>query len=234
MLYMRTPGKSLHPASCLPTIMRITCGFGNLSKQLMQEIAAPRFGLTPDLVEGVLIASFFHDLGMAQSTREDHGRLGRELCQSWFSESVHRPPAEFASILEAIEQHDTKEARIYPEAGTPPGILGILSVADDLEAMGIIGIYRFAEIYLLRDIPLELLGSRILENAEKRIRNLTTSGIFSRTMGEHRQQFEELTHFYTQYQQQWVSVEGPETVAVGQLGVINYIRKRSLEGKSPA
>lgn len=203
----------------------------NLSKQLMHEIAAPQHGLTPDLVEGVLIASMFHDLGMAQSTREDHGRLGRELCQSWFSENGHSPPAEFESILAAIELHDTKEARIYPEAGTPPGILGILSVADDLEAMGIIGVYRYAEIYLLREIPLELLGSRVLENAEKRIRNLTSSGSFAGVMEEYQQQFEELMRFYTEYTEQWLSVEDPETVTGGQLGVIHYIRKRSLEGK---
>ncbi len=37
--------------------------------------------------------------------------------------------------------------------------LGILSVADDLEAMGTIGIYRYAEIYLLRDISLENWGN---------------------------------------------------------------------------
>ena len=197
----------------------------------MHEIADTHQALTPALVEGVLIASLFHDLGMAQSTREDHGRLGRELCQSWFSESGHRPPAEFESILAAIELHDTKEARIYPESGTPPGILAILSVADDLEAMGIIGIYRYAEIYLLRGIPLELLATRVLENAEKRIRNLTGSGIFARAMEEYQQQFEELTRFYTQYKQQWLSEEDPETVSEGQLGVINYIRKRSLGAK---
>ena len=203
----------------------------NLSKRLLQDIDTIQHPLSPALVDGVLIASFFHDLGMAQSTREDHGRLGRDLCQSWFSESGHSPPAEFETILEAIEWHDTKEARIYPEAGSPPGILGILSVADDLEAMGVIGIYRYAEIYLLRGIPLALLGTRVLENAGKRIRNLTSPGIFTQVMEEYQQQFEELTRFYTQYNRQWLSVEEPERAEQGQLGVIHYIRKRSLEGK---
>ena len=178
-----------------------------------------------------MIASFFHDLGMAQSPREDHGRLGRELCQSWFSERGHNPPAGMESILEAIEWHDTKEARIYPKAGSPPGILGILSVADDLEAMGIIGIYRYAEIYLLRGIPMAHLGTRVLENAEKRIRNLTSPGIFAKVMDDYQQQFAELTRFYRRYNQQWLSVEEPEMAEEGQVGVINYIRKRSLGGK---
>ena len=165
-----------------------------------------------------MIASFFHDLGMAQSPREDHGRLGRELCQSWFSESGHNPPAGMESILEAIEWHDTKEARIYPKAGSPPGILGILSVADDLEAMGIIGIYRYAEIYLLRGIPMAHLGTRVLENAEKRIRNLTSPGIFAKVMDDYQQQFVELTRFYRRYNQQWLSVEEPEMAEEGQVG----------------
>jgi len=203
----------------------------NLSKKLLHEIADLHQALTPSLVEGVLIASLFHDLGMALSIREDHGRLGSELCQSWFSESGHHPPAGFESILAAIELHDSKEARIYPKAGTSPGILEILSVADDLEAMGTIGIYRYAEIYLLRGIPLKLLGIRVLENADKRIRNLTSSGIFAGVMVEYQPQFEELTRFYTHYRHQWLSVKEPETSEEGQLGVINYIRKRSLGNK---
>ena len=205
----------------------------NISKQLLKEIAVLDSSLTPALVEGVLIAALFHDLGMAQSTREDHGRLGRELCRSWFSESGHPPPPEFDGILEAIELHDRKEARFYPDpqTGTSAGILGILSVADDLEAMGAIGIYRYAEIYLLRGLALEDLGNRILENAADRFLNLSSSGIGTRIIEEYRKQFDELTRFYNLYNRQLKEVDRADSILEGQLGVINYIRSHGIGKK---
>ena len=196
-------------------------------------MASPPSSLSPALVEGVLIATLFHDLGMVQSTREDHGSLGKELCRTWFSDSGHTPPGNFDRILEAIEMHDRKEARIYPdkESGRSPGILGILSVADDLEAMGVIGIYRYAEIYLCRGVALEKLGMLILENAEQRFRNLSSSGIAPKVIGEYKQEFDVLIRFFTRYMQQLQETDQPEKAADGQLGVINYIRTRSIEQK---
>jgi len=200
----------------------------NLAKQLLKEISSSHSSLTQARVEGVLIAALFHDLGMAQSTREDHGRLGKELCISWFSANGHPHPPGFDQILEAIEMHDRKEARIYPGAESSPGILNILSVADDLEAMGVIGIYRYAEIYLLRGIPMEDLGVRILENAEHRIRNLTASGFGSGIIGQYQNQFDELTSFYKEYIRQLQGEEQAEKVMEGHLGVINYIRSQGI------
>lgn len=205
----------------------------NISKQLMKEIASSGSFLTPVLVEGVLIASFFHDLGMVESIREDHGRLGRQLCQSWFSESGKKAPAGFAGILEAIEKHDRKQALIYqdPEMESSPGILAILSVADDLEAMGVIGIYRYAEIYLLRDLSLEDLGQRILENAGDRFSRLHASGTASWIPEEYIQQYEELIHFYQQYNTQLQTADQAGEVLEGPVGVINYIRNAGLTRK---
>jgi len=205
----------------------------NISKQLMKEIASSGSFLTPELVEGVLIASFFHDLGMVESIREDHGRLGRLLCQSWFSESGQVPPAGFAGILEAIEMHDRKQARIYqdPEMVSSPGILAILSVADDLEAMGVIGIYRYAEIYLLRDIPLKDLGHRILVNAEHRFSRLHASGTASWIPGGYSQQYDELIHFYHLFNSQLQTADQAGEVLEGPVGVINYIRNPGLTRK---
>lgn len=203
----------------------------NISKQLLKEISTLHSFLTPAMVEGVLIASFFHDLGMVESTREDHGNLGMELCRSWFSENAYPAPSNFDRILEAIELHDRKEARIYPAAGTPPGILGILSVADDLEALGLIGIYRYAEIYLCRGISLEHLGTRIRENAEHRFSNLSSSPLAPGIIGEYEKQFHELTRFYAGYMQELQEVDQPEKSLDGHLGVINYIRTRGISQK---
>jgi HD superfamily phosphodiesterase len=205
----------------------------NIAKQILREMANTHSTLSPSLVEGVLISCFFHDLGMVQSTREDHGILGKDLCRLWFSENDRTPPPSFERILYAIEIHDRKEARYYsdPESAGSPGILGILAVADDLEAMGVIGIYRYAEIYLHRGISLEELGTRILANANQRFNNLLSSGMFPRTIQKYRVQFDELRNFFIQYNLQLKQVKNAEKIREGQLGVINYIRTRSMEGK---
>lgn len=199
----------------------------NLSKTLLREIASFNSQIDQSLVEGVLIASFFHDLGMAYSTREDHGRLGRDHCQSWFIDSGREQPERFEEVLEAIELHDRKDVQIYTPFNrkTPPEILGILSVADDLEALGTIGIFRYAEIYLLREIPLMELGNRILQNAQTRFENLLTGCRLCKGVEEEsREQYDELRLFFEQYNLQLERTSKPETVISGPLGVINYIR----------
>jgi HD superfamily phosphodiesterase len=203
----------------------------NLCKTLLREIDSFNTLTDQTLVDGILIAAFFHDLGMAFSTREDHGRFGSELCKSWFRETGKDKPERFEEILRAIELHDRKDVQIYTTFSLekPPEILGILSVADDLEAMGVIGIYRYAEIYLERGIPLEELGTRVLENAAKRFKNLSEGcRLCVQLVVEYRQQYDELRQFFEQYNLQLKGTSKPDTVFSGQLGVINYIRTPGL------
>jgi hypothetical protein len=97
--------------------------------------------------------------------------------------------------------------------------------------MGVIGIYRYAEIYLQRGIPLENLGDRILENAEKRFLNLTSSCQCTKVIGEYRKQFDELTRFFNLYNKQLQKVDQHNAVLEGELGVINYIRTHGMAKK---
>ncbi len=225
--------KALFPDNLLPSHdhshhMRVW----NLCKALLNEIATFNSKMDQSLVEGVLIAAFFHDLGMATSTREDHGMLGRELCKSWLGHKGKVRPERKEEILRAIELHDRKDVQIYtsfsPE--TPPEILTFLSVADDLEALGIIGVYRYAEIYLKRGIPLEELGTRILANVKTRFEHLSEGcRLCDRLLEKYRQQYEELCLFFEQYNLQLKAVSQTDSVNTGPLGVINYIRKHGLD-----
>ena len=204
----------------------------NLCKTLLREIATFNSRMDHALVDGVLISAFFHDLGMASSTREDHGRLSRESCEKWFRDTGREVPERYEEILRAIELHDRKEEQIYksfqPEA--TPEILGILSVADDLEALGTIGIFRYAEIYLMRGVPLEELGSRILENAKTRFEKLVTACQLCHSLIEACwKQYDELCNFYVQYESQLREVSRADTVSSGPLGVINYIRRQGMD-----
>jgi HD superfamily phosphodiesterase len=204
----------------------------NLSKTLLREIATFNSTIDQSLVEGILIAAFFHDLGMVYSTRVDHGHLGVELCLEWFKAKDRDRPENFDEILRAIELHDRKDEQIHSsfQRETPPEILGIISVADDLEAMGIIGIYRYAEIYLRRGISLEELGDRILENASARFENLSRACLLcGRVIENYRQQYEELRLFFEAYKHQLLTVSQADTVSSGPLGVINYIRTPGRE-----
>jgi len=199
----------------------------NLCKTLLYEVGSFNAAIDQALVEGLLIATFFHDLGMVYSTRVDHGHLGVELCLKWFRSSAREEPENFDEILRAIELHDRKGEQIHGsfQRETTPEILTFLSVADDMEAMGIIGIYRYAEIYLRRDISLEELGERILENASARFAYLSRACLLCDRVRESiGQKYDVLRIFYEKYNHQLLSVSQADRVSSGPLGVINYIR----------
>ena len=203
--------------------------------RVWQQSKAVLLALTPQgstmdasLAEGILIASLFHDLGMVVSTREDHGRLGKENCISWFKASGREVPERYDEILRAIELHDRKDVRITGslQPGSPHGILSILSVADDLDAMGIIGIYRYAEIYLQRGTPLEALGTRILQNAGKRYDNLSLAlAHCPDLLNRCQEQYGILRRFYEAYNDQLHACKNALRESSGPLGVINYIHR---------
>lgn len=204
----------------------------NICRELLTAIGNTRPTLDPTLVEGTLVAAYFHDLGMARSTREDHGFLGRGLCEDYFKDQV-RLPARFPEILEAIELHDIKEKKVYAgiRPGMPPGILDLLSIADDLEAFGTIGIYRYAEIYLKRGTGLRDLGIRILGNASRRFRFfLEGCGQFPGLVSKYQWQYGELVSFFDLYNQQLLTGPDPQEVFHGHLGVVNLIRTLTVEG----
>lgn len=206
----------------------------NICKLLLKELSPLNARLDEVLVEGLLIAAWFHDLGMVQSTREDHGKLGKELCETWFLNQGKKKPELFTEILNAIQWHDNKKDGAYSalHMNSRPGILSLLCMADDLEAMGTIGVYRYAEIYLMRKLELSELGTRILENAEVRYENLTQScSLCKSLMRTYMIQYEILQNFYLEYNTQLLRELSPEHVYAGPLGVINYIRTLGMEEK---
>jgi HD superfamily phosphodiesterase len=186
------------------------------------------------LVQGVIIAAFFHDTGMVRSIGLEHGPLGKEICLSFFREREKRnnlaPPARFPEILEAIEKHDSKDQLAY-RGDNSPDILGILSVADDLEAMGTIGIYRYSEIYLKRGISMRDLGVSILKNSAERYRNISREyDLCIDLRNEFRQKYDTLVSFFDMYNRQLLATPSAEDTLIGHIGVINQIRRLSVEG----
>ena len=121
----------------------------------------------------LMIAVFFHDTGLCISPGPDHGKYSREICEKFLAEEKIQIPINTCEILEAIEYRDDKSyIRNNPLVQNQHiNISGILNVSDDLDAFGICGVFRYAEIYLLRNIkPIDLAG-KIIPNLNKRYNN---------------------------------------------------------------
>ena len=207
----------------------------NICRSLLEHVTAFNRHLDPSLVEGLLIAVMFHDLGMAVTRDREHGPVSRELCEKYFLEKKLEQPERFSEVLDAIERHDMKDDRIYfgISPDEPPDLLTLLSLADDLEAMGTIGVYRYAEIYLARGMELKDLGIHILGNASTRFNHISKScTMCPQIIRAYRQEYIYLVAFYDRFNQQLLVETEPENVRSGYIGIVNTIRRLSVEGRT--
>jgi hypothetical protein len=147
----------------------------------------------------LIVASYLHDIGMSVDQGPRHGIHSRDLCMEFFSKNNLRPE-DFVGVPEAIQDHDRKE---YPDPGSDNPVLTILSIADDLDAFGFTGIYRYTEIYINRGIGLKVIGDRIRENAGIRFSNFKkTRGITGEFLLKHKERFNILDNFFNEYNKQ--------------------------------
>ncbi|MFN8241681.1 MAG: hypothetical protein U0X39_13140 [Bacteroidales bacterium] len=165
-------------------------------------ISSPLFAFTGPahrFTEDLIIACYLHDSGMVVDKGARHGRISSDHCIRYLALSGLNP-ANYAELTDAIEKHDNKDY-----TGQPDGSLlkNILSVADDIDAFGITGIYRYFEIYLERGISKKSIGSEILKNATGRFNNLkTVLWQLPEIVGEQEVRFEMLKQFCTGYNNQ--------------------------------
>lgn len=116
--------------------------------------------------ENLLLAAFFHDTGMIRETGPSHGSFSRLLLTEFLEQSapdlsIYQP------ALVAVEKHDDKT---YLNEGNE--LIRILGMADDMDAMGRIGIIRYLEIYLMRGIPPGRIPGKVLTNLEARFTHM--------------------------------------------------------------
>ena len=120
--------------------------------------------------EKLIITSFFHDTGLLRDKSELHGKLSRDICVDFLQQYQDKIRFDTSGMLEVIENHDKKN---YLDSSDKSfnALFDILSIADDFDAFGAIGAYRYMEIYLMRNIKLDLIPETILINAAKRHSN---------------------------------------------------------------
>lgn len=124
--------------------------------------------LTDNLfTDKLIIASYLHDLGMAVDRGTEHGMKSALVCRQFLSRH-NLAESDFTDLIEAIENHDRKQ---YVENSAKPDLLSFLCVADDLDAFGFTGIYRYIEIFLARGSGIEEMCRIIPVNAAGRFRH---------------------------------------------------------------
>jgi HD domain len=144
----------------------------------------------------VLIGSFLHDSGMAVDRGPKHGEHSRKFCEEFIILNGLQT-TEFTDLLEAVENHDKKN---YTSAESKSMLLNILTVADDLDALGFTGIYRYIEIYLMRGKKFAELGHLIIANVNGRFTNLEeTFGHIHSLTARFRPGLEVITGFFEKY-----------------------------------
>jgi len=203
------------------------------ARSILIELSRFQTGIDDSIAEAALLATLFHDTGMIQTHDSHHGEISKKYYLDFLKTCKMDFPALHDDILQAIEIHDHKDEYVYTpfSFNSQPDILTLTSIADDMDALGTIGIYRYAEIYMHRHINHKSLGVRIMENASTRFNNFSKAsmllpGIVIRS----KVRYQQLINFYDQYNQQILLETDPETVLSGHIGVINYINEFCVRG----
>jgi hypothetical protein len=168
----------------------------------------------------LLISSYLHDIGMSVDPGPRHGRHSRELCATFLSKNNLRE-TDYQDVLETIMNHDIKD---YTRETGVIDLLTILSVADDLDALGFIGIFRYSEIYLTRGISLREIGHAILDNSAIRFDNILKTGIYTDDyILKHRKRYNILNNFFREYNNQLGSYQFGGQNPSGYCGVLEIL-----------
>lgn len=193
----------------------------NYSKELLKLLPLNDSIQISELTSNLITASYLHDIGMSVDSGTKHGIYGRILCIEFLTKN-NLPENYFRNALDAIEYHDNKN---YNNKIFRNDLLRILSVSDDLDAFGYIGIFRYSEIYLTRSVIPEKLGSLILENVEKRFANFVkTLGSETAIVKKHRKRYNIIHNFFKKYDEQLPSYHFGTSNPCGYCGVIESIQ----------
>jgi HD superfamily phosphodiesterase len=180
----------------------------------------------PLFIKKLMFACYFHDIGMAIDFGVNHGNSSMNKCIEFMIKNG-MDPAIYKDALEAIHFHDDKN---YDSTASHSSLLKILSSADDLDAFGFIGIFRYADIFLRRNVNPVELGIRIKKNAAVRFKNFLQNHPISKdSIKQHNDRFMILDNFFLKYNEQAVDYAFGTNSPSGYCGVIeifiSYIKQ---------
>jgi HD superfamily phosphodiesterase len=199
------------------------------AKDLLNQLHNNGSGFDQTFTDRLIIACYLHDIGLSADKGSRHGIESRKICEKFLSEN-NLPEIEFEEVLHSIEYHDNKE---YTIISWPEELSTILSVADDLDAFGFIGIYRYLEIYTERGKPLKEIGFLINENCANRYRNFINTYRFPGDFIErHSKRYEILTSFFDSYNEQASYYKFDSQIINGYCGIAEIVSGISGKNKS--
>ena len=180
--------------------------------------------------EKLIISCYLHDLGMSVDRGIKHGIHSRDLCLRFFFLNK-LDESRYQDVLEAIEIHDNKH---YTGTSTANDLLKILSAADDLDAFGFIGIYRYLEIYMARGTDLYEIGSVIKTNAEVRFMHFAKNfGRNDALFLKHKPRYDILDDFFSGYNDQVATYKFSGKEPSGYCGVVEILDRLIKSGENP-
>lgn len=135
---------------------------------IVSQLRTYGFQFSNEFISGLQIASLTHDIGLSVEKGEGHGKASRVIA-SEYPQLALLPESVKNEVLHTIEHHDRKD---YTRISPPESMLSILSVADDLDALGYIGIYRYIEIYLERGAAPDSISETVTTNLSGRYLHL--------------------------------------------------------------
>ncbi|MFW6223094.1 MAG: hypothetical protein ACOC3T_05735 [Bacteroidota bacterium] len=142
-----------------------------ITKILLQQKNREGVLFSAAFIEALLIAVMFHDAGMSRTINKTHGEESRKICEDFLSAGPGILDGYFKALLNAIVHHDDKMYKKQPDSPNmteEKWLLRLLCMADDLEAFGALGVFRYTEIYLLRGIAIAQLPQQVIDNVVSR------------------------------------------------------------------
>lgn len=181
------------------------------------------------LVENAIVACFFHDLGLTVNIGEMHGQLGAQMCRDYFRQHPDIPVRDMDAVAQAIALHDDKTAK-QGVVSSPTAMLclnRLVSTADDLDAIGVVGIFRYTEIYLKRGIPDSELPKKVLKNLKNRFTSFTSAySSLHRFTDRQRLRYLDTMNFFTELDLQMaVGASNPDSA----MAVFGILKEQLVE-----
>ena len=205
------------------------------ARKLFHELQEQKIKINDNDIEKAIIAIFFHDIGLTFNPDQNHGKKSREICELFIKENKEKNIIGQGEILDAIDKHDDKKYKgITYRKEFNISVLSTLSICDDLDAFGYIGVLRYAEIYIIRNIPVINLAKNVLKNLESRYANFISicSGL-DEFLTEQTKRYYLTKDFYNNLEDHLKYNKYSPDIIYGPTGVINYFIKYVINKNLP-
>lgn len=204
-----------------------------------KELLTHTYAIAPTshpFVEQALVASMFHDTGLTVDHGERHGNHSKVLCEQFLSQYPQLTLPNADDTLYAIEHHDDKSLKqsVGFGSGTSLPLVDLVSSADDLDAFGLVGVFRYLEIYALREIPVEKIPCKVIPNLSNRFENFNRKfSAFPCLIERHRNRFLETKRFFEEANNQMAhdTILGAEAFKVA-YNLVDVLVNKKMDIKS--